>query len=142
MLSWTQKECCKIRRTRLDCPQYDHKSKVEVSPVWKRVCLYVINNAEVVTKCRQEHALNAMPMFTLIRTRTKAILSRAKSAGLSWKSSDSTRLSWILSKKKTLMKMKTRTNSEKQESESRRKEKQNLSKRVSAFLFWLLTPDS
>src|SRR2546421_9591881 len=119
MLSWTQKECCKIRRTRLDCPQYDHKSKVEVSPVWKRVCLYVINNAEVVTKCRQEHALNAMPMFTLIRTRTKATLSRAKSAGLSWKSSDSTQLSWILSKKKTWMKMKTRTNSEKQESESR-----------------------
>jgi alpha-aminoadipate carrier protein LysW len=34
-----KKECCKIRRTRLDCPQYDHKNKVEVSPCEKGVPL-------------------------------------------------------------------------------------------------------
>src|SRR5215217_1270272 len=61
--------------------------------------------------CRPELALNAMPMSTLIWTRTRAKLCLVKNVERTWRLLDSIPSSWTLSKRRST-KTRTKTNSD------------------------------
>src|SRR5215212_1158830 len=68
------------------------------------------HNAGRKKLCRPELALNAMPMSTLIWTRTRAKLCLVKNVERTWKLLDSIPSSWTLSKRRS-RKTRTKTNS-------------------------------
>src|SRR5215212_1407111 len=69
------------------------------------------HNAGRKKLCRPELALNAMPMSTLIWTRTRAKLCLVKNVERTWKLLDSIPSSWTLSKRRS-RKTRTKTNSD------------------------------